>query len=106
MGFDLYIGQEQVRISNYHWWNEYINLVAQLGDFPQILNHDYIEGEYRLKHRGITPLVGSVNELKKEVLELQKIKLPEFAEDITRSLLEACDLAIKNKKNISLTMEQ
>lgn len=104
MGIDLYIGEDQVRLTNSYWYNEFLNWVAQMGEFPQILDHSPVHGSYLLESKEPASLYkGSVQRLKKELQDLQDMSPPEYAEDIIEYMLEGCELAIM--KRLKITMD-
>ena len=105
MGIDMYIGEEeQVRMSNAYFYNEFVNWVAEMGDFPQILDHSPVHGEYVLDPDEPASLYkGSIPKLKKELEELQTMSPPEYAHDIIESMLEG--IAIAERDNLKITMD-
>lgn len=102
MGMDFYIGDEQIRIANYFHYNEFLNIVSQLGEFPQLLDHSPVHGEYLLENTELSMYKGGVKELKKELEKLQAMKLPDFVADIVTIMVEACELALKSNTKITL----
>ena len=107
MGIDLYIEDEQIRLTNSYWYNEFLNWVAQMiegdVDFPNILEHSPNHGQYLLdKEEPPTMYSGSVQNLKKELQLLLTYKPPEYAKDIIDELLRACGMSIKEKEKITM----
>lgn len=105
MGIDMYIGEEeQVRMSNAYFYNEFANWVAEMGDFPQILDHTPNHGQYLHDPNEPASLYsGSIPRLKKELEDLQAMNPPEYAADIIESMLEA--VAISERDNLKITMD-
>lgn len=112
MGVDMFIWsdddkvQEQVVISNFLMWNEFLNWVAQNTsekDFPNILDHSPAEGKYTLEE-GVEPdlMTGSVPDLRKEAEELLKMKPPDYVLIILRRILQACEIALQNELEITM----
>ena len=103
MGIDLYIGQEQIRITNAYWYNKFLNWVAEIGDFPYILDHSPIHGSYSLnKDEPASEYSGSVQGLKKELEELAEANPPERVEDIVSYMLEGCRIALETRTKITM----
>ena len=104
MGVDFYIGDEQFRITNAHWYNKFLDWVADTGlEYEQILSHSPIHGRYQIKPRVLPSLYdGSVLSLLRELETLRLKKPPDWAEDIISEMVAACELAIDNNHDISL----
>lgn len=100
MGIDYYIGGDQVRITSAYWYNEFLNWVAMMGEYPQILDHSPIHGSYDNDHIGLYK--GNIKELKKELETLIEMNPPEYAEDIINYMLEGCNLALDKDEKITL----
>jgi hypothetical protein len=103
MGVDYYIGEEQVRITNYTWYNKFLNWVADRGDYPTILNHSPIHGRYRVEQK-VPPTMydGSVVRLLRELEELKRKNPPEWAEDIIDNMRSGARLALDTSTEITL----
>ena len=103
MGIDVYIGEEQVRLTNAFYYNAFLNWVAEQGDFPHILNHSPIHGSYTLDpDRPPTMYDGSVFALKKEAKTLLDHAPPDYAEHVLRQILKGCELAVDMQQKITM----
>lgn len=103
MGIDLYIGDNQVPLTNSFWYNEFLNWVAEMGEFPQILDRSPIHGSYELDPDQPASLyTGSVQKLKEELEKLKEMSPPEYASDIINSMLEGVNLSLLNDKEITM----
>ena len=103
MGIDYYIGEEQVRLTSAYHFNQFLNLVAEMGDFPQILDHSPIHGNYSLdESQGAELYKGSVFKLKAELEKLREMKLPEYAADIIEAMLEGVEISVREGKKITM----
>jgi len=102
MGIDYYIGEDQVRLTSAFWYNEFLNWVASMGDYPQILDHSPIHGNYELTNEKASMYSGSISKLLAEVNTLLAGNCPEFARDILTEMKRGCELALANKKRITM----
>lgn len=103
MGIDLYVGENQIRLTNAFHYNSFLNWAADEGDFPQILNHSPIHSSYLLDpDKPPTLYSGSVFALKREVEDLLNQNPPGYAEYILNRMLEGCKLAIETQQKMTM----
>jgi hypothetical protein len=102
MGIDFYIGDDQVRITNAFWYNRFLNWAAKMGNYPQILDHSPIHGEYVLENIFASNFKGSVFLLEKELEELKTLNPPTFIADIIEYMLDGIESALDKQKKITM----
>ncbi len=103
MGTDFYIEDEQIRLTNSYWHNEFLNWTAEQGEYPQILNHSPIHGSYLLDEDEPPDLYsGSVQKLQTEIDRLLERDPPDFAKHILKQMLRGCKLALKRNQKITM----
>jgi len=104
MGIDMFIGEEQVRLTNSYYYNEFLNWVAMMGEYPSILDHSPIHGYYsHNEDEEIGEYTGQIKLLKKEVEELITFKPPPHVDWVLRRILEA--IRISEENNTTITMD-
>ncbi len=103
MAIDLYIGDEQIKLTSAYFYNSFLNWVAEQGEYPQILDHSPVHGSYMLNENEPAGLYrGSVQRLMNEVESLQKRDPPDYAEYVLAQMLEACRMALRQRKSMTM----
>jgi len=103
MAIDLYIGDEQIKLTNAYHFNDFLNWVAEQGEYPQILDHSPVHGSYTLNEDEQASMYkGSVQRLMNEVERLLKRNPPEDAEYVLAQMLKGCRMALRQKKRITM----
>ncbi len=103
MAISLYIGDEQVDLTNAYHYNSFLNWVAEQGEYPQILDHSPVHGSYTFNENEPAGLYsGSVQRLMGEVEKLQKKDPPDYVEYVLGQMLEACRMALRQKRRMTM----
>ncbi len=103
MAIDLYIGDEQIKLTNAYYYNEFLNWTAEQGEYPQILDHSPVHGSYTLNENEPASLYsGSVQRLMGEVEKLQKKDPPDYAEYVLAQILVACRMALRQRRRMTM----
>ncbi len=103
MAIDLYIGDEQIKLTSAYFYNSFLNWVAEQGEYPQILDHSPVHGSYTLNENESASLYrGSVQRLMGEVEKLQKKDPPDYAEYVLAQMLVACKMALRQRKKMTM----
>ena len=104
MGIDLYIGDEQIRLTNSYHHNLFLDWVAEQGEYPQILDHSPVHGSYLIDEAEPPGMhSGSVQRLQGEVERLLKRDPPDYAEHVLRQMSRGCGYALR--KGLRITMD-
>ena len=106
MGVNLFVGEEQIGLCSAVFFDEYLNEVAEYGDYPNILTRSWNEGKISVKYEKKEPDLfdSSVIELIGECKDLLKNHgLSERAKVLTQRILVACNMAVKLNKDIELS---
>lgn len=103
MGVDFYIDDDQIRLTNAYFYNEFLNWVAEQGEYPQILDHSPVHGSY-LPDEDVPPDLygGSVQRLQMELAKLLKRNPPPYAGHVIAQMLKGCRLALKQNRKITM----
>ncbi len=103
MAIELYIGDEQIKLTSAYFYNSFLNWVAEQGEYPQILDHSPVHGSYTLNEDELAGLYsGSVQRLMGEVERLQKRDPPDYAEYVLAQILVACRMALRQRRRMTM----